>query len=563
MRRVYYPDRVGYRLLLPGAVLALLLLAACSGSIDDTGTLQPLLNPTDSPAPTPTPAPSYSAPVPPLTVDDVFPPRDLSQYHLDPSRVRTVIATGDVIPARYTDFTIRNMNDDWHYPVAATEDIVSDADISVINLEAPLVDGCPVTLDGFTFCGRPGFIETLQDAGVDVATLENNHIGNYGQEGIDETEQYLDGGGIKWADRSTPAIIDVRGLKFGFLAFNAVEADVDRDAMVAEIQAVRPTVDVLAVSFHWGEEYVALPQVAPGIADDNPVELAHMAIDAGADLIIGNHPHWVQSTEIYKGKWITYAHGNYIFDQMWSYQTRVGVIGKYTFYDDTLIGVEFTPTLIDNYTQPIPMAGQERQRAGHHEAGHDRPGGQALGPGLLIPDNTLSGKRWMLAGKEEAMPTNRKLTALTCPATASRSRRRACCRSLTSREHFAGNRNYFIATTAPDERPHVMPIWGVWHSSRFYFSTSATSRKAKNLANNPWCAITVEDGAEPVILEGMASRLTAATEFKAAALAYKKKYDWPLTLEMGNVYEVRPARAFAFIEAAEQFGSSATRWIFS
>ncbi len=130
-------------------------------------------------------------------------------------------------------------------------------------------------------------------------------------------------------------------------------------------------------------------------------------------------------------------------------------------------------------------------------------------------------------------------------------------------EHFAGNRNYFIATTAPDERPHVMPIWGVWHSSRFYFSTSATSRKAKNLSNNPWCAITVEDGAEPVILEGMASRLTAATEFKAAALAYKKKYDWPLTLEMGNVYEVRPARAFAFIEAAEQFGSSATRWIFS
>jgi poly-gamma-glutamate synthesis protein (capsule biosynthesis protein) len=113
--------------------------------------------------------------------------------------------------------------------------------------------------------------------------------------------------------------------------------------------------------------------VAPGVADDNPIDIAHLAIDSGADLIIGNHPHWVQATEIYKRKpglgeaaasdegWISYAHGNYIFDQMWSYETRVGVIGKYTFYDDQLIGVEFTPTLIDNYTQPIPMTGDERQ----------------------------------------------------------------------------------------------------------------------------------------------------------------------------------------------------------
>ena len=69
----------------------------------------------------------------------------------------------------------------------------------------------------------------------------------------------------------------------------------------------------------------------------------------------------MQSVEIYKGKWITYAHGNYIFDQMWSYETRVGVIGKYTFYDDQLIGVEYTPTLIENYAQPVPMQGEERQ----------------------------------------------------------------------------------------------------------------------------------------------------------------------------------------------------------
>jgi poly-gamma-glutamate synthesis protein (capsule biosynthesis protein) len=136
---------------------------------------------------------------------------------------------------------------------------------------------------------------------------------------------------------------------------------VDRQAMVAQIKALRSQVDVLAVAFHWGAEYVSTPQTAGGVADDDPVELAHMAVDAGADWIIGNHPHWVQAVEIYKGKFIAYGHGNFIFDQMWSYETRVGVIGKYTFYDDELVRVEFIPTLIQDWAQPVPMTGAEAQ----------------------------------------------------------------------------------------------------------------------------------------------------------------------------------------------------------
>jgi poly-gamma-glutamate synthesis protein (capsule biosynthesis protein) len=295
-------------------------------------------------------------------VADVFPPRDLSQYDLDPSRIRTVIATGDVIPARHTDYTIRQLGNDFDYTVAATKDITAAADITVISLEAPLIDGCPV-IEGqtFTFCGQPGFTSALVAAGVDVATLENNHIGNYGSPGIEQTEGFLDAAGIKWADRYTPAIIDVRGFKFGFLGFNAVGEIVDRDAMVAAIQALRPQVDVLSVGIHWGGEYMSVPSTAPGIADDDPQELAHLMIDAGADLIIGNHPHWVQAVEVYNGKYITYAHGNFIFDQMWSYETTLGVIGKYTFYDDTLIGVEYVPIKIENYAQPVPLTGDERQ----------------------------------------------------------------------------------------------------------------------------------------------------------------------------------------------------------
>jgi poly-gamma-glutamate synthesis protein (capsule biosynthesis protein) len=339
------------------------LFAAC-GDDDESrdAALTESTAPTVTASPDPTAAPTPSLPqLPPITTADAFPPRDLAQYGLDPARIRTLVATGDVIPARYTDFTIRNMGDDFVYTVRATADIVSNADLTVINLEAPLVDYCPVHTEGFTFCGRPGFLEAMSVAGVDVVTLENNHIGNYGLPGIDETVGYLDAAGYKWADRETPTIVEVRGMKFGFLAFNGVIENVDRQAMATQIAALDPQVDVLSVAFHWGGEYVSLPDIAPGVAEDHPIDLAHLAIDSGADFIIGNHPHWVQATEVYKGKWITYAHGNYIFDQMWSYETRVGVIGKYTFYDDQLVGVEYTPTLIENYAQPVPLQGAERQ----------------------------------------------------------------------------------------------------------------------------------------------------------------------------------------------------------
>lgn len=85
-------------------------------------------------------------------------------------------------------------------------------------------------------------------------------------------------------------------------------------------------------------------------------------IDSGADLVIGNHPHWVQPVELYKGKLITYAHGNYIFDQMWSDETKIGVLGKYTFYENQLIDVEYIPIKIEYYGQPYVLNGVDKEK---------------------------------------------------------------------------------------------------------------------------------------------------------------------------------------------------------
>src|SRR3990172_552828 len=356
---IYYSRRIfdmRRSRLLP--LLAAVAIVACARSAVAPGHTP---TPTAVPPPPPTPAFLDPAQLPPLTLAGVFPPRDLSTFRLDPARLRTLIATGDVIPARHTDVVIRSRGDDFLYPVAATKEITAAADLTVINLESPLIEGCPYHDSGFTFCGQPGFAAALQAAGVDIATLENNHVGNYGLEGIYETEDHLTAAGIDHADRITPAIKDVRGLKFGFLAFNGVGETIDRSAMTVQIRALRQQVDVLAVALHSGAEYVSLPRTAPGVSEDDPVEIAHLAVDAGADLIIGNHPHWVQAVETYKGRLIAYAHGNFIFDQMWSYETRVGVIGRSPFYAAAVVGVEYVPVLIQSYAQPVPMEGAEAQ----------------------------------------------------------------------------------------------------------------------------------------------------------------------------------------------------------
>jgi len=325
-----------------------------------------------TPAPTPTPPP-FVAPedIPPLTLDDIFGSATAHDLDLDPARIHTLVATGDVIPARWVDRQIRALGNDFSYPLSATADILRAADLTVVNLESPLVEGCPPQEAGsFTFCGQPGFAAALAKAGVDVATLENNHIGNFGLEGIAATQALLAEQGIDYADRHTLAVKDVRGLRFGFLAFNGVGEPFDRELVRRRIEEARQQADVVVVAFHWGGEYVSIHQAAGGVAPDDPVEIAHLAVDVGADLVLGNHPHWVQAVEVYRGRLIAYANGNFIFDQMWSRETSLGVVGRYTFYGDRLLQAEFLPVVIQDYARPRLLEGEEAQAVldGMHQA---------------------------------------------------------------------------------------------------------------------------------------------------------------------------------------------------
>lgn len=272
-----------------------------------------------------------------------------------------ILVTGDVILARSVNATMIRKNN-FLYPFEKTAEFLRSGDVLFINLETPLFSGCPVTDAGMIFCGSDRAIEGLKYAGIKVVSLANNHSGNYGKEGIDKTVELLEKNGISVTGLRKPAIIQLRDKKFGFLGYDDVEKKENLGISLADpiniasaVTDLKKQADFVIVIFHWGVEYTDVP-------NDRQKELAHSAVDAGADLIVGNHPHWVQGIEVYKNKLVTYAHGNFIFDQMWSQETREGVIGKYVFDKTGLTNVSFYPVVIENYSQPRFADEQEAEK---------------------------------------------------------------------------------------------------------------------------------------------------------------------------------------------------------
>lgn len=294
------------------------------------------------------------------TLQEIFTGDHTWTATLSAEKKRTVLVTGDVIPARVVNIQATKFQN-FLWPYEKTTEFVKDADITFIDLETPLIKKCPLINDGFKFCGSDKHIEGLLYAGVDIATLANNHIGNFGEEGVAETAALLNNNGIRTTGQHQPVYIDIRGLKFAFLGYNDIGytpesiSDAEEEKIKSEIAQAKEQADVVIVQYHWGEEYRSQP-------DERQKYLGRFTIDAGADLVIGNHPHWIQPVEIYKDKLITYAHGNFIFDQEWSLKTKQGVLGKYTFYDTHLVDVEYFPIQIENYGQPYLLSGDKKQK---------------------------------------------------------------------------------------------------------------------------------------------------------------------------------------------------------
>jgi gamma-polyglutamate biosynthesis protein CapA len=274
-------------------------------------------------------------------------------------KIITLITTGDVLLARSVNSKTSRLND-FKWPFINVADVLRSADIAFINLETPLIENCSSTDGGMIFCGNQKNIEGLIFAGIDIVNVANNHMENYGETGVLKTANLLEENGIIVSGLPGSKYKNINGVNIAFLGYNDVGisnyvSSANKELIFREITEARNNADVVIVQFHWGEEYTTK-------ISDRQKELAYLALDSGADLVIGNHPHWIQPIEIYKGKLITYSHGNFIFDQEWSEKTKMGIVGRYTFYDDQLIDAEFLPIRIEDYGQPYFLEGEEKLR---------------------------------------------------------------------------------------------------------------------------------------------------------------------------------------------------------
>lgn len=257
-----------------------------------------------------------------------------------PDNLVTILFTGDVMLGRSVNKNIQDSrNPSW--PFVYVQDILASADITYINLENPLISDCPVVESGMKFCGDIGNVAGLVNSGIDVVSLANNHTSNYGLDGLNETIATLESNNIKAIGGARSTTLVSGNHKYTFYSYN----DVGEDAFKWVIKFPKQNHELVIVTFHWGAEYQFTPT-------SRQVTLARLAIDSGADLVLGAHPHWVQTSEIYKGKPIYYSLGNFVFDQEWSAETKRGLAVRFTYLGLDLHQTEELPVLIENYGQP-------------------------------------------------------------------------------------------------------------------------------------------------------------------------------------------------------------------
>ncbi|NLF29209.1 MAG: CapA family protein, partial [Clostridiales bacterium] len=258
------------------------------------------------------------------------------------------------------------------YFLENVRDVFQADDFTVINLEGPLTTGTTKRPNRpFNFRGRPEYVEILSGSSVEVATLANNHALDFQKEGLLETTRILSDAGIGAAGFSSAHYAEKDGIRLCFLAFT--EWDYSAKQIASVVRGERENCDLLIVSMHWGRE---LQPKATGTQRT----YGRAIVDAGADLVLGHHPHVVGGIEKYNGKYIVYSLGNFCFGGNTNPRNKDTMIFQQTFTFDfgsgvTDAGINIIPCSISsvsstNNYQPTPLNGARAQRVLEEVASH-------------------------------------------------------------------------------------------------------------------------------------------------------------------------------------------------
>lgn len=250
-----------------------------------------------------------------------------------------VIFVGDMMFDRSVRTTMESLGADYVFSCIAFD--LADSDFAVGNLEGPIttqpsksVGSAVGSHDNFVFTFPTYVAPLLRRQHFRAVSLGNNHIYNFGAGGVDSTTRLLAEAGVGYFGEPgghSVYQIDQDGIPLTFVGYNEFDAGWSASTTITEIIDARAGGRIPVVFAHWGDEYAPVNEIQK--------KLAHRFVDAGAEIVIGAHPHVIQESEVYGGKHIYYSLGNFIFDQYWNEQVRTGLMLKVSFDAEGVAGI--------------------------------------------------------------------------------------------------------------------------------------------------------------------------------------------------------------------------------
>lgn len=295
------------------------------------------------------------------------------QIEVSDSRTVTISTIGDCTLGTDEAFnTTTNFNAYYamngaDYFFRNVRDILRNDDATFANLEGTFTSETTREAKEYAFKGDPSYTEILKEGSVDVVTLANNHSSDYGAQSLEDTKRYLEEAGIDYCTGDTVVLKDVNGIKTAFIGIYVLNDGMARENQVRETiaSAKEQGAQLVITAFHWGSERATQP-------DETQQALAHIAVDCGADLVVGHHPHVLQGIEKYNGKYIVHSLGNFCFGGNSAPSDMDTIIFRQTFTvsrenvvtDDQIevIPCSVSSTAGYNNYQPTPAQGSEAER---------------------------------------------------------------------------------------------------------------------------------------------------------------------------------------------------------
>jgi len=277
----------------------------------------------------------------------------------------TLMFVGDIMLDRGVEQVVREEGKSFKFPFLEIKDYLLEADILFGNLESVISDQGYQIKQVYPFRAEPESIKGLKEAGFDIVSCANNHALDYGSEALKDSIVRLSrnniecvGAGLKEKAYS-PVVLEKENLEIAYLSYTYLApsnwkaseekvgtAWLNEENLKQGINKVKEESDLIVVSFHFGEEYEKKP-------NSFQKRYSRLAIDTGADLVIGHHPHVVQPVERYKNGWIAYSLGNFVFDQGFSAETMNSMLLKVNVKDNQIKKVTPLGVTINEYYQPV------------------------------------------------------------------------------------------------------------------------------------------------------------------------------------------------------------------